>query len=123
MKRAISILLLLLVNSALPAFAATNAHGEELFSSNCAMCHPGGGNVMNPSKALKGEAFAKQFSKDSLIASVVRKGIPNTVMSPFPKERLSDAQLAEIIAYIRCLTPAPKGASSQPSKSAKPVSK
>jgi cytochrome c6 len=109
MKRGISILFLLLVSNSLPAYAGTNVHGEELFNGNCAMCHPHGGNVLAPKKTLKGDSFQKQFPKDSMIVAIIRKGIPNTVMSPFLKDRLSDEQVNEIVTYIRTLTPAPPG--------------
>jgi cytochrome c6 len=27
--------------------------GKRLFEKNCAVCHPGGGNLMNPEKTLR----------------------------------------------------------------------
>ena len=36
-----------------PAFAADIAHGGQVFASNCAACHIGGGNVVKATKTLK----------------------------------------------------------------------
>ncbi len=36
-----------------PVFAADLAHGAQVFASNCAACHIGGGNVVNGAKTLK----------------------------------------------------------------------
>ncbi len=33
--------------------AAVVAHGEQVFSSNCAACHIGGGNVVNGQRTLQ----------------------------------------------------------------------
>jgi mono/diheme cytochrome c family protein len=80
--------------------------GEQLFAASCSMCHPQGGNVLKPGKELKGENFLKQFPKDADIVCVIRKGVPKSVMQPFPKQSVSDEQVADIVAYIRSLTPA-----------------
>jgi mono/diheme cytochrome c family protein len=101
---------LILLFSALPAFSAPRKAdakaGKQLFEAmNCSMCHPSGGNALNPKKPLRGEEFKKTFS-DADIALVVRKGVPGTAMDAFRKDRLSDEQLSDIIAYIRTLTPA-----------------
>ena len=98
--------------SALAAHKADPVKGQALFASNCEFCHPAGGNSLNPQKSLKGADFVKHFPKDANIVATVRTGIPKTAMSPFTKERLSDEQLSDIIAYIRTLTPASCGTAS-----------
>ena len=89
-----------------PGLAADPVVGHQLFLSSCNMCHPGGENVLNPDKPLKGPIFIKRFPTDASIVALVRTGIPKTVMTPFTTQRLSDRQLADIIAYMRTLTPA-----------------
>jgi len=37
----------------MPAFAADMVHGGQVFASNCAACHIGGGNVVNAAKTFK----------------------------------------------------------------------
>ncbi|MEZ4485314.1 MAG: hypothetical protein R2864_12250 [Syntrophotaleaceae bacterium] len=32
--------------------AAADKDGRELFQQHCAICHPGGGNIINPNKTL-----------------------------------------------------------------------
>jgi cytochrome c6 len=97
--------------SQIPACAAGDAkRGAALFASNCQFCHFGGGNSLNPSKPLKGEAFARKFD-DARVFATIRNGIPGSAMSPFPPDRLSDEQVRDIIAYIRTLTPTASAAS------------
>ena len=121
MKAAITFSAVSLLVLALPAGAAGDAkRGAALFADTCESCHVGGENALNPSKPLKGAWFASNFPSDAKIFATIRNGIPKTVMSPFSKERLSDQQVNDIIAYIRTLTPPQKvrllPACSDPSK-------
>jgi len=43
------------IGMAAPALAADLAAGESVFSNNCAACHSGGGNVVEPAKTLEKE--------------------------------------------------------------------
>ena len=89
------------------ALADGNAtRGKEMFEkATCVVCHPGGGNNVNPHDPLKGEHFAREFNTDDKIVKVVRSGIKGTAMPAFGKDKVSDANLKDIIAYIRSLTP------------------
>jgi mono/diheme cytochrome c family protein len=113
----------------LPSVAARKPdakRGHELFERlTCSYCHPGGGNCLNPKKPLKGPEFRKAFPTDADVARVIRTGIPGTSMDAFRKDKLSDEELLDVIAYIRSLpqpdaakTPAAAGA-----KNNKPASK
>ena len=85
------------------------SEGENLFKqSQCSTCHVDGGNIVNPAKPIKGEAFQKKYADDKLIADLVRKGVAGTAMPAYDKTRLSDEQLKAIISYIRSLTPQSK---------------
>lgn len=101
----ISCLLIILPCSA--AGVGDAKRGAALFDKvQCSQCHLNGNNMIEPDKPLKGPGFAKKFPKDEQIAAVIRAGRPNTGMPSTGKSMLSDAQLCDLIAYIRSLTPA-----------------
>jgi cytochrome c6 len=107
-KFSLAIAICLTLNA--PAFAQKGnpAHGASLFKAlNCAMCHPGGNNAMEPTKPLHGAAFLKKYPNDELIAKRIREGSTNGIMPPFYKSQLPDKDLVDVIAYIRSLTPPP----------------
>lgn len=104
----------LVATAAAPAYSADVQRGSMLFSSNCEMCHPGGLNSLTPEKPLRGAAFASKYPQDAMIFNVVRKGIPKTVMSPFSPQRLDDAQVRDIVAFVRSMTPPAKPATKKP---------
>jgi len=58
---------------------------------------------MSPTKPLRGAGFRNRFSTDGALASLIRTGVKGTSMDAFRKDRLSDDQLSDIIAYIRTL--------------------
>ncbi|MBY0357729.1 MAG: dihydrofolate reductase [Candidatus Obscuribacterales bacterium] len=79
--------------------------GRKVFQAmQCAICHTDGGNNLNPQKPIKGPAFNKKYPQDELIAKTVRSGIINRGMPAFNKEKLSDQDLRDLIAYIRTLS-------------------
>lgn len=105
------IVLSVVVSLVLPlaGLAATDKQvmrGKQVFEkATCIVCHPGGGNNLNPYKPLKGPAFAKEFVSDASLVKVIREGIKGTSMPKFNQARLSDADLKDLIAYVRSLTP------------------
>ena len=91
--------------------AGTASAGQIVFErANCAMCHPGGNNTMDPSHPIKGLEFAKKFSDDSILETTIRKGFPNVGMPSFSKKMIDDHEMRDLIAYVRTLTPAVKTA-------------
>jgi mono/diheme cytochrome c family protein len=85
-------------------------NGEKLYAAfNCSMCHANGGNSVNAEKPLKGPKFLKRIANDGALAKMIRTGSPGTAMKGFNKDDMSDDQLADIIAYIRTLSPADAG--------------
>jgi mono/diheme cytochrome c family protein len=89
-----------------PASPEKVAEGQKVFQQmQCFTCHVNGENVINPSKPIKGEKFRSTYPEDEQIAQVIRRGIPGTAMPAYDKDRLSDAQLEALIAYVRSLTP------------------
>jgi len=98
----ISLLTVLVVLTALltpPAMAAADiAHGKALFSANCAACHAGGKNAVNPTKTLSLSDLDK-YGKHSLeaITTQVSKG-----QGPMPAftGRLKPADIEDVASYV-----------------------
>lgn len=92
--------------------------GQEIFESlTCVDCHRGGGNLVHPSRPLKGESFAKRYPDDKKIEKLIRKGVPGASMPAFGKDVISEEQMKDLIAYLRSLTPATSSDNSSSSAS------
>ena len=98
MKKIISILVLGVAVFSFAFSSPALADGGGIFTANCAACHAGGRNVVNPMKTLKIEDLHK-YEKDSVeaITTQVTKGAG---AMPAFKGRLNDAQIAEVAAYV-----------------------
>lgn len=106
MKRSVAILLVLSLSVLLPAIIgggsdvlADEKEGEALFIEHCALCHPDGGNIVNPKKTLhkKDLASNKIKSKDDIV-KLMRK--PGPGMTTFDAKTISDKDAKEIAEYI-----------------------
>ena len=88
--------------------AATQiADGQKVFQQmQCFTCHANGENLIDPSKPIKGAGFRAKYPDDARIADLIRQGRSGTAMPAYNKQRLSDEQLSDLIAYVRSLTPA-----------------
>ena len=88
-----------------PAMAGDAASGASVFSANCAACHAGGRNVVNPQKTLqKGDLEANGMTTSEAIITQVTKG--KNAMPAFAG-RLTDQQIEDVAAYV--LSQADKG--------------
>lgn len=102
LRKFVVIVALLAVLSAVPlaqsATAADLGKGAQVFSANCAACHAGGVNRVNPTKTLKKDALAK-FNMASIeqIKSQVTHG--KAAMPAF-KGRLKPEDIENVSAYI-----------------------
>lgn len=76
------------------------ARGEQVFLSNCNGCHPGGGAGIGP-------ALNNRPIPESLVRSQVRNG--RGIMPAFPRDRITDEQLDELVAYVAALYKSDKG--------------
>lgn len=76
--------------------AGGGAAPSEIFASNCASCHPNGGNIINSELPLRG---APQLGSYSSFRTLVRQG--RGAMPSFPFSRISDSQLRELYRYVR----------------------
>jgi len=79
-------------------------NGKQLFTTNCNACHPGGAQGIGP--RLYGTDFARRYPQDSDLATLIRTGKGN--MPGYSEAQLSDAQLQDLIAYLRALKEPPK---------------
>lgn len=86
--------------SVLPVEAATEASpGEQAFLKNCAVCHPNGGNIINPDDTLGKKAMAaKGIKMPADIVAKMRK--PGPGMTQFDEKAIPDATARAIAEYI-----------------------
>lgn len=81
-----------------PALAAGDAAGAKIFSANCAACHAGGKNAVQPNKTLFKDALEKYgMNSAEAIITQVTKG--KNAMPAF-KGRLNDQQIENVAAYV-----------------------
>jgi high-affinity iron transporter len=107
----------LLVAASLPARAADAAKGDPvrgaaLYTANCTACHGTTGDGKGPAAialtprptdfTASGWAASRT---DADLASAIRAGRPGTSMTPFT--RLSDAEVADLVAYLRAVPAKP----------------
>ena len=98
MKKLIA-LLLVVVSTVLFSFSspAWAEDGAKIFSSNCAQCHAGGKNLVNPAKTLKKEDLEKynKYSKDAIVTQVTNGAgaMPNF-------KRLGEDKIKAVAAYV-----------------------
>ncbi len=102
MKKIISVLLLGITIFTFafssPAFAADAAAGKAVFTANCASCHAGGKNLVNPAKTLKKADLEKydMFSAEAIITQVTN----GKAAMPAFKTRLKPDQIENVAAYV-----------------------
>lgn len=85
---------------AVPVEAAAEASpGEQAFLTNCAVCHPKGGNIINPAKTLDKKALAANGIREP--ADIVGKmRSPGPAMTPFDEKAIPDGTAKAIAEYI-----------------------
>jgi cytochrome c6 len=73
--------------------------GEALFMKHCSVCHPDGGNIINPQKTLhKKDRTTNNIKSAKDIIGKMRN--PGTGMTPFDSNVISDKDAREIAEYI-----------------------
>jgi len=84
--------------SAPNAFSADAAAGEGVFKANCAQCHGGGKNVVNPPKALTKANLEKygMYSPEAIIRQVTQ----GKASMPAFRGRLNPQQIENVAAYV-----------------------
>lgn len=75
--------------------------GKRLFEKHCAVCHPGGGNVVNPNKTLRKKHLdANGLKTEASLAAYMQnpgRGMPRLVHE---NREITAAQAQSIAAYI-----------------------
>jgi len=78
---------------------ASEASGAALFAANCKVCHPDGGNIINPAKTLhKKDREANHVMTAADIMHIMRN--PGPGMTKFDEKTISDHDAHEIAEYI-----------------------
>jgi cytochrome c6 len=73
--------------------------GEAVFKDHCAVCHPNGGNIINPKKTLhKSDLEANNVKKPADIINKMRN--PGPGMTKFDTKTISDSEAKKIAEYI-----------------------
>lgn len=98
-KAAVIVLSAFLAGAAIPAMVFAESKGEALFKKHCEVCHPGGGNIVNPKKTLHKKEMEKNNikTKDDIIRNM-RK--PGPGMTPFDEKTIPQKDAKEIAEYI-----------------------
>jgi len=81
-----------------PAWAGDLAHGGQVFASNCAACHIGGGNVVNGAKTLK-LADLEKYEMASLEAIKTQVTNGKNAMPAFAG-RLTAQEIDDVATYV-----------------------
>jgi cytochrome c6 len=84
---------------ATPAPSETGMTGEQLYKQHCTVCHPDGGNTINPKKTLSAKAMAERskITTPEDIVKVMRN--PGPGMNKFDEATISDADAKKIGEY------------------------
>ncbi|MEM8641846.1 MAG: c-type cytochrome [Cyanobacteria bacterium P01_G01_bin.54] len=94
----LTLLTLLIFALAPPALAADIAQGKQVFAANCAACHMGGKNVVNPQKTLQ-KTDLEKYGKNSVEAIVTQVTNGKAAMPAF-KGRLTPEQIKNVANYV-----------------------
>jgi cytochrome c6 len=81
-----------------PAYAADAAAGKQVFSANCAACHAGGRNAVNPQKTLQKDALTQFGMYDS--AAIITQVTNGKGAMPAFGGKLSGEQIENVAAYV-----------------------
>ncbi len=85
-------------NAPVPALSADSARGQALYRTYCMGCHAPEakfGPVQNNAD------FQAKYADNNALIAVIRNG--RAPMPAFPSHTLSDADLSDVIAYVRTL--------------------
>jgi cytochrome c6 len=78
---------------------ADGKSGGSLFKEHCSVCHPDGGNIINPKKPLHKKALeANNIKTKDDIVRLMRK--PGPGMTTFDVKTIPDKEAREIAEYI-----------------------
>ncbi|MBI4532952.1 MAG: c-type cytochrome [Candidatus Melainabacteria bacterium] len=78
--------------------AAAAPSGDKIFTANCAACHMGGKNIIDPKKPVVG---SKKLASKDLFKALLSKSTGG--MPAFSKIAENDAALEALYAYVKSL--------------------
>ncbi len=79
--------------------ASEASKGEKLFMANCKVCHPDGGNIVNPKKTLhKADREANGVTKVEDVIKRMRN--PGPGMTKFDEKNYPDKDARAIAEYV-----------------------
>ncbi len=95
----VALLVVCFIASYAIAEKGSETSGEALFTANCKVCHPGGGNIVNPAKTLhKKDREANNVKSAADIMHIMRN--PGPGMTKFDEKTISDHDAKKIAEYI-----------------------
>ena len=74
--------------------------GEKIFNANCAACHAGGQNVVEPGLTLKKEALDQHLAGGRNEDAVITQVTNGKNAMPAFGGRLSDQDIADVATYV-----------------------
>ena len=102
LKKLVSVIILAFAAISLtfssPALAADAAAGKGVFAANCAACHMGGKNVVNPMKTLA-KSDLEKYGMNSMEKIVYQVTNGKAAMPSF-RGRLKPDQIENVAAYV-----------------------
>lgn len=101
MKRVAVVVLVMafVISMTLAGIAGAAKSAEALFNEQCAVCHPDGGNIINPKKSLRAKDLkANGITSAADIVKVMRK--PGPGMNAFDAKAISDKDAKALADYI-----------------------
>jgi cytochrome c6 len=99
MKKMLLALGVIATISVIASSATAENAGEKKFKEQCAVCHPDGGNIINPNKTLhKKDREANKVKTAADIVKLMRN--PGPGMNKFDEKTISDKDAKAIAAYI-----------------------
>ena len=75
--------------------------GAEIFNAHCRVCHVAGGNIISPSKPLKGSTKLANF--ETFLSFIRNPKLPDGsrgAMPSFSKSQISDKQAEELYQFV-----------------------
>lgn len=109
MKKILSVVVLLITlvsfTFANPALAGDASKGAALFSANCASCHMGGRNVVNPAKTLQKADLEKYGMYD--LEKIKNQIAMGKAAMPAFGQKFTPEQIEDVATYV--LSQAEKG--------------
>ncbi len=88
-----------LLSTAMAEDQSPAVSGEKLFARHCAVCHPQGGNIINPKKTLKkADLEARNIKSEEELVAFFRTGAPG--MPKFDETAIPNNDARELARYI-----------------------